>query len=41
MNNSPNRDMVIFTAALQLPAGKRAAYLANWWRGFYWTKPGN
>ncbi|HEY3913400.1 MAG TPA: serine/threonine-protein kinase [Verrucomicrobiae bacterium] len=29
MNDSPNRDMVIFTEAIELLAGNRAAYLAN------------
>src|SRR5688572_21432388 len=27
MNDSPNRDVVVFTEALQLPASERAAYL--------------
>ena len=29
MNDSPNRDVVIFTEAVQLPADERAAYLAS------------
>jgi len=29
MNDSPNRDVVIFTEAVQLPADQRAAYLAS------------
>src|SRR4051812_1589274 len=29
MNDSPDRDVEVFTEALQLPAGERAAYLAR------------
>jgi eukaryotic-like serine/threonine-protein kinase len=29
MNDSPDRDVAVFTEALQLPAGERAAYLAR------------
>ena len=27
MNDSPNREVIVFDAALQLPASQRAAYL--------------